>query len=524
MTARACSALLLFATLVLAGCAWTPTVAALREPGVGAPGLLACADWYAALDARTEQEGVRDAGAARIAGFAHLRMDRFTASWRDVLGAAAQQPGADGRRAAVVQRLLALDLQARSHEIANLPGETRVALASLGGFGASADAMLEPTRSCGARLATYDLTMPAHLARLHQALVVPDDYVAAYRVLGLYGLSQLPFASGIRRFEAERRSVFARAAAPAPGTTRVHLSAPAKPLAGPLTQQDIAQMLAPAPDDPLRIPAPTPGQLEQLFAQFAPAFELDTATPDDQPGALVWRTGPSPGGADSLEVDSTQPVVYRQTATTRVGAHNLLQLVYTLWFPARTASGGGLDLLAGKLDGLVWRVTLAPDGTPLVYDTMHPCGCYHMFFPTPAAQPTAAPEYGIEWAFSPQSLPAVGLGDRVLLRIAAGTHYIDQLRVEAAADSSTRYAWRDYDTLRSLPAGANGQRSVFGPDGFIDGTDRPEAWLFWPMGIQRAGAMRQWGHHATAFVGRRHFDDADLMERRFVFDPRHFGR
>ena len=143
---------------------------------------------------------------------------------------------------------------------------------------------------------------------------------------------------------------------------------------------------------------------------------------------------------------------------------------------------GGLDLLAGKLDGLVWRVTLAPDGTPLVYDTMHPCGCYHMFFPTPATQPTAAPEYGIEWAFSPQTLPAVGLGDQVLLRIAAGTHYIDQLRVEAVADSTTRYAWRDYDTLRSLPAGANGRRSVFGPDGFIDGTDRPEAWLFWPHG------------------------------------------
>ena len=24
--------------------------------------------------------------------------------------------------------------------------------------------------------------------------------------------------------------------------------------------------------------------------------------------------------------------------------------------------------------------------------------------------------------------------------------------------------------------------------------------------------MRQWGHHATAFIGRRHFDDADLFE------------
>ena len=27
--------------------------------------------------------------------------------------------------------------------------------------------------------------------------------------------------------------------------------------------------------------------------------------------------------------------------------------------------------------------------------------------------------------------------------------------------------------------------------------------------------MRQWGRQPTAFVGRRHFDDADLIERRF---------
>jgi hypothetical protein len=29
--------------------------------------------------------------------------------------------------------------------------------------------------------------------------------------------------------------------------------------------------------------------------------------------------------------------------------------------------------------------------------------------------------------------------------------------------------------------------------------------------------MRQWGHHATAFVGLRHFDDPDLLERRFLW-------
>jgi hypothetical protein len=28
--------------------------------------------------------------------------------------------------------------------------------------------------------------------------------------------------------------------------------------------------------------------------------------------------------------------------------------------------------------------------------------------------------------------------------------------------------------------------------------------------------MRQWGRHATAFIGRRHFDDPWLVERYFV--------
>jgi hypothetical protein len=38
------------------------------------------------------------------------------------------------------------------------------------------------------------------------------------------------------------------------------------------------------------------------------------------------------------------------------------------------------------------------------------------------------------------------------------------------------------------------------------------------MGVRDAGAMRQYGRHATAFVGRRHFDEARLMERYFRLD------
>lgn len=40
-------------------------------------------------------------------------------------------------------------------------------------------------------------------------------------------------------------------------------------------------------------------------------------------------------------------------------------------------------------------------------------------------------------------------------------------------------------------------------------------WLFCPMGVADPGAMRQWGHHAIAFVGRRYFDQANLIESYF---------
>jgi len=49
----------------------------------------------------------------------------------------------------------------------------------------------------------------------------------------------------------------------------------------------------------------------------------------------------------------------------------------------------------------------------------------------------------------------------------------------------------------------------------MPGTERGERALFWPMGIESPGAMRQWGRHPTAFVGRRHFDEPRLLEQRF---------
>jgi hypothetical protein len=153
-----------------------------------------------------------------------------------------------------------------------------------------------------------------------------------------------------------------------------------------------------------------------------------------------------------------------------------------------------------------------------MHDSMHPCGCYHWFFPSPRARPRPAPDEREEWAFAPQTLPRIEEGERAVVSIASATHFIERVGVTNGPDSLVHYSLRRYDDLRSLSRIDGSRRSIFDSQGFIAGSERSERFIYWPMGIASAGAMRQWGRHATAFVGRRHFDDADLLERRFELD------
>ena len=54
--------------------------------------------------------------------------------------------------------------------------------------------------------------------------------------------------------------------------------------------------------------------------------------------------------------------------------------------------------------------------------------------------------------------------------------------------------------------------------GLVPGTERGERWFLWVSGVPEPGAMRQHHRHATAFVGRRHFDDPYLLERIYRWD------
>ena len=512
------AALMIGATmLLLGGCAVLPTPAPVSDTPLA---VQTCKAWYQALDRQVDAQGGRDAGPLPVAGYPYLRVDRFTASLTDRLqpqtGGAAILPAAYG---AWVERLRLLDDQSRFHELSNLSLMARQTLALPFDLAPDVAGLAQFTQDCGARLTAIDLATVGQIDQLRRNLVVPDDYVDAYRVSGLYPLTRIPFLVGVRKFEAEMRQRFAASIHPVPSEPRLQLT-PAADTAWPALQtQDVRAILHAASDNPLGVPMPSAKQSEQLFRHFAPIWDMGIKGMDDLPGALLWDQASLHNRFTAPVVDIHQPVVYRQLAHTRLGERSLLQLVYTLWFGARSATSTPVDLQAGQIDGLVWRVTLSPDGRPLVYDSMHPCGCYHMFFPVRGvtARSASADAPG-EWAFSPRAAPTLASGERLVLRVAAETHYLEGLDVRSAhtpTGKDTTHRWRDYDALRSLALPDGRSRSVFDTQGFMPGTDRLESWLFWPMGIARAGAMRQWGRHATAFVGRRHFDDARLIEQRF---------
>jgi hypothetical protein len=270
-------------------------------------------------------------------------------------------------------------------------------------------------------------------------------------------------------------------------------------------------MLARASRDGLGRMHPEPADLDRLFAAFAPVIEVESGGASGAIGALAWGKSAPP------EVDVTRPVVYRRLAHTRMGDEVLAQLVYTAWFPERPQASA-VDVLAGKLDGIVFRVTLGTDGRPLVYDSIHPCGCYHMFFPSARLRERPSPRPRDEWTFAPAPAPELRDGERIVLHLQSATHYLTGIGAGRAA-SGAAYAMEEDDSLRTLALPEGGSRSIYAADGLVTGTERLERLLFWPMGVPSAGTMRQWGHNATAFLGRRHFDDADLIERRYALAP-----
>ena len=471
---------------LLAGCALNPP----RPPDD--PIATRCLALYDELDAAVAEQGVTPSAPARIAGFPHLRVDRFLASFRT------QSLNPD-ETAAWLTRLNALDQEARRMEWASLPDAFRTVLNRRDVPGDRISAVLA---RCAVTLRNADLCDPDRLALIRERARVADDYETLNQVLGLYPLTVLPVDFGVYRYQEEVHARFARPLADLPVQGVLRRYEP--PAAPPVVANGAA-----IPRDALGIPEPTPVQAEALFTVHAPIWEVDVATTDDRPGAPYWRAEGIP------TVDVAAPVVYRYLSHARWRDEPLLQLNYLIWFAARPKTGT-FDLLGGPLDGVLWRVTLDRSGRPLLYDSIHACGCYHLLFPGSRLRLRVETADWAEPPLVPQPAPALEEGERVVIRLASGSHELQRVYADRPG-VATALAARDYAALYATPVENGSSRSLFGPDGLVAGSERAERWLLWPTGVPSPGAMRERGRHAIAFVGRRHFDDADLLDR--LFDP-----
>jgi hypothetical protein len=455
-----------------------------------------CIDWFAKLDEIIDRAGVRDAEAYRIPGFPYLRVNRFLESFRQQ---ASNDPVA---YSAWSKRLRVLDERSRGYEISNLPQNLLAAFEVN-----SRSEVTTRTNQCANSLATFDANTASQKRMLIERARVPDDYDDLKRTVGVYPVVSMAFFEFAKKWQNEASDMFLQAAA---GTfeqkniVRYRSSDNAAPA------KRIALILSNAKTDVLGIPQIGDREMETLFETFAPVFEIDTTGEYDRFGPLRWGTGETP------VVDVSRPTVYRRLAFTRYGGRTLVQLVYMIWFTERPQNSS-LDPLSGKLDGIAFRVTLNQSGRPLVYDSIHLCGCYHMFFPTPSVSPIPPPDPNVEWAFVPRTLSVIEAPQRIVVRMTTRSHYLIDVHPDTGGDG-TNYAMANDSELRTIPT-AGGTRSAFGPTGIVPGTDRGERLVTWPLGIESAGAMREWGRHATALVGRRQFDDVDLIERRFQILP-----
>ncbi len=479
--------------IILTGCAYTPRPTLSPYLGQGTPAGQ-CADFFAALDQAVKQAGMRDPGEFRLKNHPYLRANRFLASFATEIddGAAFDD---------WVNRLQLLDQKARFFEIANLPPQN---LSNLHLETGETD-IRQKINQCGDLLKTIDFKDPDQRRNFMADVTVFDDYILLRRILGLYPVSSMFVSSGIYRYQSEVHKSFSNQ--PPPGWQKIRYA----PAVSNSSQPSPAGILETAGRDAIGIPEYSSKDQQILFDFFAPVWEVQTAGDYDHIGTPFWTANKNPA------IDTNRPMSFQRLSFSRFKGKILTQLNYVIWFPARPKEHA-FDIFGGFLDGLIYRVTLDSDGQPLLYETVHNCGCYHEFYPTNRLQILEKIDYA-EKPLVLKAPPADPNSARMVIALETRTHYVKSLYPLAREikTEAVSYAFADYDQLRSLPYSEHEHRSFFSEDSIVNGSERLERYILWPTGVLSSGAMRQWGRHSVAFVGKRHFDDPDLIEN--IFQP-----
>ncbi|WP_407332589.1 hypothetical protein [Enterovibrio sp. 27052020O] len=328
--------------------------------------------------------------------------------------------------------------------------------------------------------------------------MLPTAYQHWKRVLGAYPIARMVAEPRIKQEQDHIRSAFGRHLAhPYSYGEHPQASSPR------LTQQQRSRLVQSAgQSSSLGWPVLNDRQAEQLLNHYSPVVTVETLTQDDLVGALGLDDANTPF------VNTQVPMIYRGISYTRFDGDILPQLNYVLWFPARTAKGA-FDPYAGPLDAINLRLTLDTDGSPLIFDSIHQCGCFHMVY---ALKPTLQFKQSDDERPIENHLPQPSSSSRLHVSLTGGEHMVNQVSFTDNIPATIRLEASPLATLMTLKTKTGSMMSPFNRHGVITESARGEEWFLWPFGVRSPGAMRQQGQHAIAFVGERHFDEAFLFD------------
>jgi len=457
--------------------------------------LASCEQFYLSLDRFSRSENIQDSQTKAIPGTLFLNVDRFWHSFKPELDTLEKKDF-------WIFQTAKLNQKARMVQWHNLSESAKSTVRKKHLRSTSANQRIQ---SCSQehlkQLTLADKNRVINLADTH------DDYSLTMRSLGIYPLSSLIVTRQIKKHLQSTRKTFNTPLHRLPIKHKLQRYTPNK--------FRFSDNYSVERENPLNVPFLSTTTLDQLFNQFAPVLEVDEANNSDKIGQVFLDQNGKPA------VDIHHPVIYTLPSYTRFNDKVYLQLNYFFWFPERPKEKS-FDIYAGKFDGIIWRVTLDENLSPILFDTVHNCGCYHKLYATDKLK------FKLEEASIEKEPPFLAQNKLTyenqkpwVLRINSVNHFVERIYQDNKFDKNAKsYDVKSYHDLRQLtqlgkPTGKS--RSFFNNKGIVSESKRPERFILWPMGVPSAGAMRQWGHHAIAFVGRRYFDEPFLLDKYFMF-------
>jgi len=193
---------------------------------------------------------------------------------------------------------------------------------------------------------------------------------------------------------------------------------------------------------------PLPGKLtayeidndKTLLERLAPVFVIESPNHDynliGTPGAAITDLS-----KETVFVDPGKATVYTREKKFKTSKGSYTNLVYRVHFSEIPSGFDPFHIGQGKNVGLIVIITLNTDNEPLLYTTVHTCGCYLAFIPTSFMPENRFPDH---WTKEPQSvyseeLPGFldytalpGFAARALIFLRDGSHRVKKMELNTA--------------------------------------------------------------------------------------------